>query len=676
MNINHKNIVLAYIISLISSLSYSQEKKDSVRITELQEVVTTGKRNEKGIIPHQELKGKELENRNNSSVADAIRLFSGIQLRDYGGIGGMKTVNIRGMGSEHVGVFYDGIQVGNAQNGMVDLGKFSMDNIESISVYNGQKSQIFQPAKDFGSSGSIYLTTKRPVFKGVKKTNLNTTYRSGSFQLINPSILWEQKLSSSVTSSLNIEYINSDGKYIYRQKKGNWDTVAIRQNGNISALRAEGSLFGIFSNGKWNVKGYYYDSDRGIPGAVLKNSYKKYQFAQQWDRNFFLQGSFEKLISTKYRILINAKFAHDFMHYKNLEVFKDPKWGDKFSNLVNNTYKQDEIYISTAQKISLFSFWDISLSADYQNNRMNADLKNFASPGRNMEMIALASAIHFDNIKLQASILGTFVQEKTNPNNRMRTASDKNEFTPALFFNYKPLRSIDLSIHSFYKRIFRMPTFNDLYYTDFGNSNLKPEYTNQFDAGINLNKNFTSNLLTRIDFTIDAYYNTVRNKIIAYPKGQQFRWTMLNFGKSRIRGLDISTQTSWLIKDILFSTRITYTYEDAQNLSSPILNYKNQLPYIPWNSGSLVFGCVYKDWNFNYSFMYTGERYNSPANNIDNLVKAWYTHDIQLSKEFILTDIRCKASLQINNIFNKFYDIVANYPMPGRNYKIIIKFNI
>ena len=81
------------------------------------------------------------------SVADAIRYFSGIQIKDYGGIGGLKTVNIRSMGTQHVGVFYDGIQLGNTQNGQIDLGRFSMDNMEAISVYNGQKSNTFQSAK-------------------------------------------------------------------------------------------------------------------------------------------------------------------------------------------------------------------------------------------------------------------------------------------------------------------------------------------------------------------------------------------------------------------------------------------------------------------------------------------------------------------------------------------------
>ena len=90
--------------------------------------------------PAQVLSGDELQRLNSNSVADALRYFAGVQVKDYGGVGGIKTVNIRSMGTNHTGVVYDGVELGNAQNGQIDLGQFSLDNMESISVYNGQKS--------------------------------------------------------------------------------------------------------------------------------------------------------------------------------------------------------------------------------------------------------------------------------------------------------------------------------------------------------------------------------------------------------------------------------------------------------------------------------------------------------------------------------------------------------
>lgn len=92
-----------------------------------------------------------------------MRFFSGVQLKDYGVLK-IETIDVRSMGSNHMGVFYNGIQLGNAQNGQIDLGKFSLDNVESIALYNGQKSNLLQSARDFGSAGTLYITTRRPKF--------------------------------------------------------------------------------------------------------------------------------------------------------------------------------------------------------------------------------------------------------------------------------------------------------------------------------------------------------------------------------------------------------------------------------------------------------------------------------------------------------------------------------
>ena len=103
----------------------------------LNEVEVTARRREEPVIPVQTLSGARLEGLSTQSVADAARYFSGVQIKDYGGVGGMKTIDVRSMGTNHLGVFYDGIEIGNAQNGTVDLGKFSMDNIEELALYNG-----------------------------------------------------------------------------------------------------------------------------------------------------------------------------------------------------------------------------------------------------------------------------------------------------------------------------------------------------------------------------------------------------------------------------------------------------------------------------------------------------------------------------------------------------------
>lgn len=647
--------------------TYAQSKLDSLQ--QLEEVIVTARNYQKEVIPVQQLSGKELQRLNSHNIADALRYFSGIQIKDYGGVGGLKTVNIRSMGTNHVGVFYDGIELGNAQNGTVDLGRFSLDNMESVTLYNGQKSAIFQPAKDFGSAGSIYLQSRTPQFKGEKRHNVKAAFKTGSFGLVNPSFLWEHRLSQNVSSSLSAEYMYTTGKYkfTYRVKNG-YDTTAVRQNGDVNAVRIEGGLFGKFKGGYWRMKGYFYRSERGYPGAIVRNKFTHED--RQWDTNTFFQGSLKKDFSPCYSLLLNVKYAYDYLHY-----LADPN-RDESLMYTNNHYYQHEVYTSTANRITLFPWWSLNFSADYQFNLLNADLKDFAYPRRHSFLFAGATAFDFNKLKMQASLLSTVVHDEVTQINS-QAAGNKVEWTPTAILSYRPFSPIDFNLRAFYKRIFRMPTLNDLYYTFIGNIDLEPEYTNQYNIGFTYSKDFTHTWLKRIEIQTDFYYNEVENKIIATPTSNFFRWTMINLGKVEIRGVDVAVQTEWQLgRELFLNGRVNYTYQKAQDFTNPEDEfYGGQIPYIPWHSGSANLNASFRRWEANYSFIYTGERYSSSANIPVNYQLPWYTSDCSIAYRHPLRKGNLKATLEVNNLLNQQYEVVACYPMPGINFRAIIKYS-
>ena len=663
----------------------AESRLDSLQ--RIEEVVVTADRYRE-VIPSQRLSGKRLEALSSFSVADAIRYFSGVQLKDYGGIGGLKTVDVRSMGTNHTGVFYDGIQLGNAQNGQVDLGKFSLDNIEDISLYNGQKSEIFQPAKDFGSAGAIYLRTHRPRFAPSARANVKATLRAGSFDLANPSLLWEQKVSRSVSASLNAEYIYASGRYKFRYRKlrgdGSvaWDTTAVRQNGDVHAARVEGGFNGYIPQGKWHAKAYFYSSEKGIPGAVVNNVWKRSQ--RQWDENFFAQASAQKQLSERFDLMLNAKFASDRMRYLN---------PDTTLMYLDNTFRQQELYASAAGKYAILPQWDVSLSADYLWNTLAANLPLFAYPQRSTALAALATAVEWSRVKAQASLLGTFVFEQVTRNSAQAGAvKDKQEYTPALFLSYQPfaaatagrLSLAPIRLRAFYKRIFRMPTFNDLYYTDVGNIALRPEYTVQYNVGLLYEAQYARGVVERVRFHADAYYSEVTDKIVAIPKGSgQFRWMMMNLGYVEIRGVDAAGSAAWRLPESLsLATSLSYTFQKAQDFTDPTSadpragTYGRQIAYIPWHSGSAIANLTWRTWDLNYSFIYVGERYHNSTNTRENYEQPWYTHDLTIAKTFTLQKVKCKIAAEVNNLLNQYYDVVLNYPMPGRNYKLILKVEV
>jgi outer membrane cobalamin receptor len=687
---------LIFVFSLFHPFTFAQGRLDSVQ--HVREIVVVSKPAMREVVPSQKLNGEMLEKLNTHSVADALRYFSGIQLKDYGGVGGIKTVNIRSMGTHHLGISYDGVALGNAQNGQIDLGQFSLDNVEEITLYNGQKSAIFQPASDFGNAGSIYIRTKEPEFRryggtGVRRyenTHLRFKAQYGSSDMLRLSALWEQKLSETVSSSVSAGFLTASGKYKFRYERRYpdgttaWDTTAVRQNGDIHAERIEANLYGRLWQGSWQVKGYLYNSARGIPGAIVNNVWRRGE--RQQDLNTFFQAAYDKSIGNKFATRWLAKYAYYNTHYVNRDSTQLP---------VDNRYKQQEFYFSTANVLELLPNWSASLSYDFKWNKLNADIWNFAYPTRISNLVSLATAIDYKHLKAQGSLLATFINDRyrryggTGAQGYENSSAAANssfftlhsslqKLTPAVFVNVYPFRGTFFSLRAYVKQSFRMPTFNDLYYTDMGNANLVPERATQYDVGFALNKHFTQGLVRHAEMHFDAYYNTVHDKIVAYPKGQQFRWTMLNLGKVHIKGIDVEAEADFKIgKDLVATARAQYTYQDARDVTDPADSYYNdQIPYIPWHSGSAIVGLSYKNWNLNYSFIYAGERYDEQENILYNHMEPWYTSDLSLRYQFVVYSLKFIAQAEVNNVLDQDYEVIVNYPMPGRNYTLSLTVEI
>ena len=661
----------AYMLAMVLS-SYAQATKpaptDSIR--HVGEVVVVSNLIYREVIPSHVMKGEQLERLNSHSIADALRYFAGVQLKDYGGVGGIKTINVRSMGSSHLGIFYDGIQLGNAQNGQTDMGQFSMDNVDEISLYNGQKSAIFQPASEFGNAGAVYIRTRRPRFNEGERYHLKFKLKYGSSDMVRFSTLWEQRLSPMVSSSVSGEFLSSSGKYDFRYRRYKvdgslaYDTTATRQNGDIWSARAEANIYGIIDQGGWNVKAYTYHSERGIPGAIVNNVWRRGE--RQADHNTFVQASLMKSVGQRFSTRLQAKYAYYHTHYVN----RDPK-----TMLVDNTYRQQEFFVSTSNVYEILNGWSASLAYDFKWNKLNADMRSFAYPHRFSNMVSLATAFNRPWLNIQASVLATFVKDHT------QTLDDQESqqvLTPALFFNIFPFQNRFFSVRLYAKRSFRMPTFNDLYYTDMGNAQLQSETALQYNAGFVFEKDWRQGVIRHFRWQTDAYYNSIHDKIVAYPKGQQFRWTMLNLGRVHIKGIDIETELAVApLPDLVLSTRLQYTYQDARDVTNATdTYYRHQIPYIPWHSGSAIVGLTYRQWDFNYSFIYAGERYNQQENIAYNYMPSWYTSDLSASYRFLMGKKVLRVTAEINNLLDQQYDVILNYPMPGRNFALTLELKI
>ena len=658
-----KRIFFILVTALCARSVFAIDETETDSLTRdfhIEEIEVTARALSKDIIIPQTLKGAELERLNALSVADALRYFSGVQLKDYGGVGGIKTINVRSMGSQHTAVYYNGVQLGNAQNGQVDLGRFSLDNMDEIQLFNGQKSDIFQSAREFGSAGNVYLTSRKPYFNTGERVHVRAKMRCGSFALANPNVGVDVKLTENLSMTLDAEYVYSDGKYPFRYRRvlptgeTAYDTTAVRQNGDVNAVRAEVGLHHYYrTTGLWRVHAYNYWSERGVPGAIVNNVWRNGE--RLWDRNSFVQATWQDEWFDRWSTRLLVKYANDYTHYKNYDERLLPS---------DNEYTQQEVYLSLANKVQLFKWWDVSVAYDYQFNTLKRDEWVSGATNewftRHSHWLSAATAFNVkEYLRLQASVLMTAVN------------NDVPRVTPGVFVSFRPYPKIDLSLNAFYKQSYRYPTFNDLYYTDLGNANLRPELARQHSIEVAYRKATKSYHLA---FSASYYYNRVTDKIIAYPKGQQFRWTMLNLGTVKINGVDAKADMSFYLPlRFTLRSRLNYTYQTAIDVTNPNdTYYGHQIPYIPWHSGSVV---AELDWQsrrgdhygLSYSFIYVGERYCQQENSIYNYVQPWYTHDITIYGEWEIQRWWLKANIELNNMLGQDYEVIQNYPMPKQN---------
>lgn len=689
--------LLAMALCMLAAASLSLSARTSAGTDSLAVATVLADRTQR-TAPSDSISGERLESAQN--VADAIRVFGGIQLKDYGGVGGLKTVNVRSMGSEHTGVFIDGIQIGNAQNAQVDLGRFSTEDLASISLCSGLNEGVLLSAKEYSSGASVYLHTARPDFSDGRSFHGKVRIRGGSFGTVSPYIRWEQRLGRKISASASIEYLGADGRYMFRCRKEavtadgmqtGYDTTMVRSNSDIHALRAQADIYGPITGGEWSVKAYFYGSGRGLPGAVVRHPEQLSTASdRQEDRNIFIQGRMRRNAGRKCTFMLRWRYANDWMRFHN-DPSRDPS-----AMPVDDSYLQQEAYISISGYVRLFPWWKVSIAADAQFNSLDSDKRDSVYPRRGAFWGAAFTGFALKRLTVTAGAVYNLTADYWNmsgqetgvaPDSRCRDF--RNVVSPAMTFRYTPFGSRLLGIGGFVRRSYRMPTFNDLYYVDFGNVSLRPEDAMQYDLRLDCTLNPAAGWT--LSAKAEGYYYNIKDKIVSVPTSSQFRWTMYNIGHSHITGAeglisweyrtdDGTADAAW--RDISgHRTRkggltagmtARYTFQRAMDVSRPgTSTYGGQIPYIPRHSGSVTASVAWKGWRADYSFIYTGIRYSSSANLVSTLMQPWTTHDITLSRKF---GTGLTFRLTVNNILNRQYEIVPGYPMPRCNFLVSAEY--
>ena len=597
------------------------------------------------LTPSQTLSGAALQNLSTTSVADALKYFSGVQIKDYGGLGGLKTVNVRSLGSQHVGVYLDGIRITNAQNGQIDLGRYSLSNMESVALYNANRNERLQSASEYASAATVYLQTRRP-----DSTAFNVEYGAGSFGL--------QKLKAYFSFRnfffVDAEYQRTDGGYPFRFQSASEDTVGKRRNSDISFYRLEAA--GFYKG--FTAHAYFYSSERGLPGPVVRRLSDQWDSTdRQWDRNFFLQSTYRHTWD-RFALKTNLKYAYDWLRY-----LQDPSTNAAAMHC-DNHYRQQDLYASVSAAWNS-SWLSLTASTDLRWSDLTTNVYRSAYVYRLDSKSLLSAIASYRGFEGNIALLYTHIGDHSA--RTAQSAATLSRLTPMLLASW---HRCAFTVRAFHKRIFRAPTLNDLYYTLVGNAQLRPEYTSQFDLGVDYKDR-------HLHLALDAYYNRIEDKIVAIPMKSQFRWSMVNFGLVKSLGLSATAGYDRTWGRFSLNANANYTCQRDRDYSSPHdPEYRNTIPYSPLHSASLIVDLSYDGWSLCTSWLYTGDRFALISNNRDDLLGAWQTVDLKLNKRFRIRRHYVQATIECNSLCDSRHEVVKRYPMPGRNWKATLQWQL
>ena len=459
---SNRQRLLFSLTSLLSLMAQGQVvRNDTVtdRTHQLREVIVTEKGKQQIVTstaPLHIIDKDQMLSLGVTDVADALHRLPGVTIRDYGGAGGMKTVSVRGFGAKHTGVSYDGVMISDCQSGEIDLSRYSLENVDHLSLVVGDNEDIFIPAKNASTPALLNIQT---LAMPTEDTNphIVTQLKAGSFGYISPYLRYEQNITNRLAFSLSGDYTYAENDYPYELKGGAITRKDRRTNSRMNQGHAEINV--LWKMGDYSTmagKVYYFDTDRQLPGVV--HYYSNLCKQSLREKNAFAQVQIQAYNQKGWSMKLHAKYNW------NYSAYEDPLVP---TNAYDASYWQRELYTSLAVMYTPSEQWVFDYSADYALNNLNSSSTQTINSHPYRHTLLQSGTARFKSDRL--TVLGRLLHSLyLNYSKHGKSARNMRRFSPSLSLSYQLLEDEDLYVRASYKNIFRSPTFNESYYFHYG----------------------------------------------------------------------------------------------------------------------------------------------------------------------------------------------------------------
>ena len=621
-----------------------------------------------------------------NSMADPVMVLArctGVNIRQYGGLGSFATMSIRGSSSAQVGFYLDGIPLNDAYSGITNLADLSLGDISSIEIYRG-----FSPA-GFGASsigGTVNLVSSDnngSPYNGTGQANTGMDFSArvagGSFGSRRYSLS-----AGSVMGRFDLKayggYTESSGDFSFLDDNATPENVlddetSTRTNNDFQRWNLTGRIrTSLPVIGSLSLHHNSFSREGGLPGTGADQESTARLERQR--RLTYVKAVPPSFLSERIHPEATAFYSW------TAERFNDPagdialsaentdnrilSWGGNFRTRLyprSLPLSFDLFAESRMEKYHPVSYLPIAMSGP-DRNRKSTTLTFTGNLFLLRETLDLSFSQRSEWSENEFHDEAPFPWIPPTPLGKVRNE----KHTPAFGFRYRPTTAITFKGN--YGSYYRIPTFFELFGnlgTVTGESSLSSESGINKDIGVI----FTPGKVGFInEFFLEALYlyNETDDLILFFPNSQS-TVRPHNIGKARVRGIEISSSGRFPAG---FLVSGNYAWLDSRDIG-PIPYYNgNRLPGRPIHKSSLTIEYYRTKWSLSWQFDHMGsnylDRYNTKeagSRDIHNM--------ILVTKPFV---DGLSLTIEAYNLTDRRTADVSGFPLPGRSFYASLNFKL
>jgi vitamin B12 transporter len=587
--------------------------------------------------------GKNIDNNNlkldadyqtGKRVSDILGENTSVFIKNYG-TGQLSSISINGSSASQTMILWNGIKINSPTLGQVDLSLFDMGTVDNIKVTNTATIQ---------SLGGIVAFNNNPAFIHDSLVSSNVI-RYGSFHTLNLSS--NNSYTAGIFSgSTKINYIRSDNDFPFVNNTQIGVPIQRQTNAATALLSFLQQLDLRIRHYNVGIMFWVTDADRQLPPVMTEPA----SFAREWDKSY---RSLAYLTGQKgaFSFSVKTSYLYDWLKYTDPIAAIDSRSSvQAFRNIVTGGYHyRDRLFIN----VSLTYDHEQAISTGFDGAKT-----------RNISGVNLSATYHFWNIsRVGISIKQELQEVRALP------------FSPGAFIAVcKIIKKHIVNATLSGARAYRIPSLNDLYWSQGGNASLRPEHA--WNSSLNLDYNY----MNLVKFNANAFYNYVTDWILWHPL-QSGIWTADNVKRVLSRGMNLSiriqNKTSLTDRGFVVAFYAGYSYTNTISMDAISANdnsQNKQLIYVPLHNFNTSLQVQYRRFYIRSIHSFTGLRYTT-TDNTQSLPASYLTH-LEAGKDFCFNNQQIGLSFRINNITDSQYQVVEGRPMPGRNYEMTVRLNL